>query len=129
MGRIVHKKVGDQVGADLERVEQAQKFCQLLHVEVEPGDCLFFHCNVLHRSDQNASDYRRWAFLVCYNRASNNPVYKHHHPQYTPLIKVILVIMYRIFDLSSHLTFHLYKLCNFIFSVIMFNSYSGVFKL
>ena len=89
MGRVEHKLVGDQAGADLERVEQAKKFCRLLHVEVDPGDCLFFHSNILHRSDQNASDNRRWAFLVAYNRASNNPVYKHHHPQYTLLKKVI----------------------------------------
>ena len=52
---------------------------------MEPGDALFFHCNVLHRSDQNKSDRRRWAFLVAYNRASNDPVIKHSHPNYTKL--------------------------------------------
>ncbi len=52
---------------------------------MDPGDALFFHSNVLHRSDQNRSNHRRWAFLVSYNRASNNPVVKHHHPQYTKL--------------------------------------------
>lgn len=52
---------------------------------MEPGDALFFHSNVLHRSDQNKSDRRRWAFLISYNRASNDPVLKHHHPQYTKL--------------------------------------------
>lgn len=57
----------------------------LVEVEMEPGDALFFHSNVLHRSDQNASDHRRWAFLISYNRATNNPVIKHHHPQYTKL--------------------------------------------
>ncbi len=92
LGRIDHKKVGDQAGADLERVAQAHKFCELMYVEMDPGDCLFFHCNILHRSDQNASDKRRWAFLVSYNTANNNPVYKHHHPQYTPLIKVCMNI-------------------------------------
>jgi hypothetical protein len=25
---------------------------------------------------------------MSYNRASNNPVRPHHHPQYTPLVKV-----------------------------------------
>ena len=55
---------------------------------MEAGDALFFHCNVLHRSDKNDSDRRRWAFLIAYNRASNNPVYPHHHPQYTKLEKV-----------------------------------------
>ena len=49
---------------------------------------MFFHSNVLHRSDQNASPRRRWAFLIAYNRATNNPVIPHHHPQYTALNKV-----------------------------------------
>ena len=31
---------------------------------------------------------RRWVFIISYNRASNNPVYDSHHPQYTPLEKV-----------------------------------------
>lgn len=52
---------------------------------MEPGDALFFHCNVLHRSDQSKSDRRRWAFLIAYNRASNDPVIKHSHPNYTKL--------------------------------------------
>ena len=34
VGRIDHVKVGDQVGADLERLAQVEKFCPLLHVEV-----------------------------------------------------------------------------------------------
>ena len=49
------------------------------------GDAIFFHCNVLHRSDRNTSDQRRWAFVISYNRADNNPVKQHHHPFYTPL--------------------------------------------
>ena len=76
----------------------------LIHVELDPGDALFFHCNVLHTSDQNRSDRRRWAFLIAYNRADNNPYLPHHHPQYTPLQKVttmhslttsMLVIVYK----------------------------------
>eukprot|EP00058_Branchiostoma_floridae_P027470 XP_002612961.1 hypothetical protein BRAFLDRAFT_74746 [Branchiostoma floridae] len=65
-----------------------QKFLPLVHVELEPGDALFFHCNLLHRSEQNHSDKRRWAFLVAYNRATNNPVIEHHHPCYVPMAKV-----------------------------------------
>ena len=49
------------------------------------GDALFFHSNLLHTSSANTSPDRRWAFLCAYNRRSNNPVLKHHHPQYTPL--------------------------------------------
>lgn len=60
----------------------------LINVELEAGDALFFHCNLLHKSEQNNSDRRRWAFLIAYNRATNDPVIPHHHPQYTPLVKV-----------------------------------------
>ncbi|EDQ88484.1 uncharacterized protein MONBRDRAFT_26221 [Monosiga brevicollis MX1] len=55
------------------------------HVALAPGDCLFFHCNLLHKSNANTSPHRRWAFLCAYNRASNNPHQEHHHPFYTPL--------------------------------------------
>jgi len=52
------------------------------------GDALYFHSNVLHMSDKNDSDLRRYALLSVYNRADNDPVYKHHHANYTPLSKV-----------------------------------------
>jgi len=55
---------------------------------MEPGDGLFFHCNTLHRSDQNRSPNRRWTVLFCYNAARNNPYREHHHPFYTPIDKV-----------------------------------------
>ncbi|XP_067662633.1 L-proline trans-4-hydroxylase-like isoform X1 [Haliotis asinina] len=87
-GRIEHLYVGDQTGADLARVKELQGQLEQLHVEMKPGDALFFHCNLLHTSSANTSPDRRWAFLCAYNRASNNPVYEHHHPQYTPLVKV-----------------------------------------
>ena len=44
-GRIDHVLVGQQVGADPDRVKQMMKFSPLVEVEVDPGDCLFFHCN------------------------------------------------------------------------------------
>ena len=58
------------------------------YAEMAPGDGLFFHSNVLHRSDQNRSENRRWTVLHCYNAARNNPYLEHHHPFYTPLEKV-----------------------------------------
>jgi hypothetical protein len=64
------------------------KSLELVYAEMEPGDGLFFHANVMHRSDQNRSDNRRWTVLFCYNAARNNPYLEHHHPQYTPLHKV-----------------------------------------
>jgi hypothetical protein len=61
---------------------------QLLYDACCAGDALFFDCNLLHTSDKNPSENKRWAFLCAYNRADNDPVYKHHHPNYTPLHKV-----------------------------------------
>eukprot|EP00058_Branchiostoma_floridae_P012641 XP_002598129.1 hypothetical protein BRAFLDRAFT_85653 [Branchiostoma floridae] len=88
-GRVDHGLTGNQAGADLERVSQLEKALGLFHVEINPGDALFFHCNILHRSDQNSSDRRRWSFFVAYNRADvYNPIYKHHHSQYTLLSKL-----------------------------------------
>ena len=87
-GRIEHGVLpGEQVGAEPARVEQVLKQLPIEYAEMEPGDGLFFHCNVLHRSDQNRSPKRRWTVLHCYNAACNNPYLEHHHPRYTPLEK------------------------------------------
>ena len=87
-GRINHVLTGDQAGADRERVDELLKRLPLDHVEMEPGDALFFHCNLLHRSDQNRSDKPRWAMICCYNAARNDPYKESHHPRYTPLAVV-----------------------------------------
>jgi len=88
-GRVEHGVLpGQQVGADPRRVEEMLKSLELVYAEMEPGDGLFFHANVMHRSDQNRSENRRWTVLFCYNAARNNPYLEHHHPQYTPLHKV-----------------------------------------
>lgn len=85
MGRIDHKTLGEQLGADPERVEQAKLALEHVHVEMKAGDMLFFHSNLLHTSNQNHSDLRRWVFIVAFNKKSNNPYVEHHHPRYTPL--------------------------------------------
>jgi len=64
------------------------KRMELVYVEMEPGDTLFFHCNLLHRSDQNHSEMPRWSMICCYNAARNDPYKESHHPRYTPLHKV-----------------------------------------
>jgi hypothetical protein len=87
LGRIDHGKVGDQTGADLERVNVACQRLELVHVELAAGAAVFFHCNLLHRSDQNTSDEPRWAFICCYNAARNDPYKESRHPRYTPLAK------------------------------------------
>lgn len=88
LGRIDHVLTGDQAGADLERVHEAEKRLELVYVEMQPGDVLFFHANLLHRSDQNRSENPRWAMICCYNAARNDPYKEAHHPRYTPLQKV-----------------------------------------
>ena len=88
MGRIEHGRFGDQTGADPERVDEAKKVLPLDYVILDPGDGLFFHCNTLHRSDQNKSPAPRWSLICCYNAARNNPYRESHHPRYSLLEKV-----------------------------------------
>jgi ectoine hydroxylase-related dioxygenase (phytanoyl-CoA dioxygenase family) len=88
LGRINHVTTGDQAGAEMEHVNEALKRLELVYVEMEPGDALFFHCNLLHRSDQNRSDNPRWSMICCYNAARNDPYKESQHPRYTPLVKL-----------------------------------------
>jgi len=85
LGRLTHVKIGDQTGADPERVAAAQARLELVYVEMSPGDALLFHPNTLHRSDQNRSENDRWALICCYNARRNSPYKEGRHPSYTPL--------------------------------------------
>lgn len=87
-GRIEHKLVAGQTGADTERVDLLKQKLPLEYVEMNPGDALFFHSNLLHTSSPNDSPLRRWALLTCYCKATNNTVTPHCLPSYTPLHKV-----------------------------------------
>ncbi|HEY4110484.1 phytanoyl-CoA dioxygenase family protein [Puia sp.] len=71
MGRIEHGFAGEQVGAAQHYVDLALKTMPLVYVELEPGDALFFHSNLLHRSAANLSDTARWSLISCYNRQQN----------------------------------------------------------
>ena len=85
MGLIQHKTTASQAEVDATRLGYANKLLETVQLELEPGDCCFFHCLTLHSSGQNHSDRRRWCFLVAYNRMSNDPLIEHHHPRATPL--------------------------------------------
>jgi ectoine hydroxylase len=85
LGRIEHGKVGDQTGADAERVAEVVKRLETVYVELEPGSAVLFHANTLHRSDQNTSEHPRWAFICCYNTRHNDPYKDSKHPRYAPL--------------------------------------------
>ena len=87
MGRIEHGPVGEQTGADPERVAAILERMELVYVELEPGSAVFFHSNLLHRSNQNRSEDPRWVFICCYNTKRNNPYRESRHPRYAPLEK------------------------------------------
>jgi ectoine hydroxylase-related dioxygenase (phytanoyl-CoA dioxygenase family) len=89
IGRINHERINEQSMADPERVEVARRHFDLVYLELDPGDTVFFDCNVLHRSDANKSDLRRWNYIASYNTVSNAP-YKRvrDYGNYEPLTVV-----------------------------------------
>jgi ectoine hydroxylase-related dioxygenase (phytanoyl-CoA dioxygenase family) len=70
-------------------VEAARKRFELVYLQLEPGDAVFFDCNLLHRSDANRSDHRRWNYITSYNTVENKP-YKRvrDYGNYEALIQV-----------------------------------------
>lgn len=88
IGRIEHGFSGEQVGANQERVNEALKRLELVFVEMEAGDTLFFHSNTLHRSDANLSNSPRWSIISAYNLISNVP-YKGNYPSASTKIEVV----------------------------------------
>jgi ectoine hydroxylase-related dioxygenase (phytanoyl-CoA dioxygenase family) len=71
LGRVNHGFSGEQVGADMVMVNHCLKTMDHVYVELDPGDALFFHSNLLHRSEANLSDRPRWSLISCYNSLSN----------------------------------------------------------
>lgn len=71
LGRLEHQMVGEQVGADPERVRLAERSLETVYCEMSPGSVLFFHCNTLHTSAPNESDRHRRAFIMCYSAWGN----------------------------------------------------------
>jgi len=85
LGRVEHGFAGEQVGADQTMVDNALKTLELVYVELQPGDTLFFHSNILHRSNANLSDQPRWSFISAYNAQSNVPYNEKSTACITPL--------------------------------------------
>ena len=71
MGRVNHGFAGEQAGADMQMVNNALKTMDLVYSELDPGDALFFHSNLLHRSEANLSEHPRWSVISCYSLQSN----------------------------------------------------------
>ncbi|HXB93076.1 MAG TPA: phytanoyl-CoA dioxygenase family protein, partial [Puia sp.] len=88
MGRIEHGFAGEQVGASQHYVDLVLKTRELVYVELEAGDALFFHSNLLHRSEANLSDRARWSLISCYNR-QDNIGYNEPQGSHTVAVKVV----------------------------------------
>lgn len=71
LGRVNHGFAGEQVGADMVMVNNALQTMELVYCELNPGDALIFHSNLLHRSEANLSDRPRWSIISCYCSQSN----------------------------------------------------------
>ena len=71
LGRVNHGFAGEQVGADQVMVDNALQTMELVYCQLEPGDALIFHSNLLHRSEANLSDRPRWSVISCYSSQSN----------------------------------------------------------
>jgi len=88
MGRIEHGFAGEQVGASQHYVDLALKTMELIYVEIKAGDALFFHSNILHRSEANTSDTARWSLISVYNRSANVP---YNEPSQSSTVPVEIV--------------------------------------
>ena len=88
MGRFEHLFAGEQQGADMPFVEEALKICERVYVELNPGDILFFHSNLLHMSEANLSDKPRWSLISAYNLSYNVPFREKNTSCITP-VKVV----------------------------------------
>ncbi|MEO7765795.1 MAG: phytanoyl-CoA dioxygenase family protein [Ferruginibacter sp.] len=85
MGRVEHGFAGEQVGASQRYVALSLKTMELVYVELQPGDALFFHSNLFHRSEANLSSNSRWSLISCYNRRTNVPYNEKSVSCITPL--------------------------------------------
>lgn len=88
MGRIEHLFSGEQQGADTPFVVEAMKIFERVYVEIDSGDALFFHSNLLHMSEANLSDKPRWSLISVYNLSYNKPFREKNTSCYTP-VKVV----------------------------------------
>ena len=88
LGRLTHGMAGEQAGADPERVEEALRRLELIYAEMQPGDTLFFHSNLLHRSDSNLSENPRLSLITAYNLITNKPFKGNNTSSFMPIARV-----------------------------------------
>jgi len=70
-GRLRHGNVGEQVGAEISRVDVLKDKLGVVYCELEPGDAVYFHSNLLHSSNPNLSDKSRWGLISSFFRSDN----------------------------------------------------------
>lgn len=85
MQRFEHNFIGEQQGADPDFVKEAEKISDLVYCELKAGDVLFFHPNLLHRSEANLSDRPRWSVISAYNLSHNIPFREKNTSCITPV--------------------------------------------
>lgn len=74
MGRIDHRTGSRGIDSFSPRLERAKELLGVVHCELDVGDALFFHCNLLHGSSTNETDTTRLLLFPSYNAVSNPPV-------------------------------------------------------
>jgi hypothetical protein len=85
MQRLEHLFAGEQQGADMDFVHEAAKVSELVYCELKAGDVLYFHSNILHRSEANLSDNARWSVISAYNLSYNRPFREKNLSCITPI--------------------------------------------
>lgn len=76
LGRLNHIREDGQTNVEKAHLDAAIERFEHVYVEMDPGDALVFHCNLLHRSDANNSDTYRWGYICSYNASNNAPFVK-----------------------------------------------------
>jgi len=89
LGRIDHTRVGEASGVDPQRLAEIMKTHEVIDTVLQPGDAVFFHCNMLHASGPNKTDQPRTLLHCSYNAIANSPfVDGQEHHAYKPLEKL-----------------------------------------
>ncbi|NEO68848.1 phytanoyl-CoA dioxygenase family protein [Moorena sp. SIO3H5] len=90
LGRMEVIEMGNTVGTDPQRVQKAMETMEIVNCDMEPGDAVFFHSNVLHGSPPNRSDRSRTMIFCGYNAVLNEPFIREgqEHHCYRPLHKL-----------------------------------------
>jgi len=89
LGRLEHEHmaeyVGGQMGVKEETIQAVAGDLPVRKMTGAPGGVVIWHSNTFHRSEANATDYPRTAFIACFNALSNAPEPGRGHGKPVPL--------------------------------------------